>query len=118
MKFDENILGKNKKLAQEGFRFLSSGKIHKFGELLDNYWQLKKKLNGRVSSSNIDTMYEKAKRAGAIGGKIAGAGGGGFMILMVPESFRKKVRNALRVYREMPFRLAPTGTKVIFDNGI
>lgn len=118
MKFDEKILEQNKWLAQQGFFALSEGNIHRFGELLDKYWKLKKKLNGLVSTPQIDRMYTKAKRAGAIGGKIAGAGSGGFMLLMVPEHARNKVRCALKNYREMPFRLAREGSKVIFDNGI
>lgn len=115
---NKKILDQNKKMAKEGFSSLSRGNFDNFGKLLDKYWELKRNLNNRVSTQDIDRMYAMAKQAGAIGGKIAGAGGGGFMLLMVPENARNKVRYALSKYREMPFRLARDGSKVIFDNSI
>ena len=68
-----------------------------------------------ISDSQIDKMYETALMAGAEGGKIAGAGGGGFMLLVVPYEKRSKVRLALKDYREVPFRLEPEGSKIIFN---
>ncbi|MDE2726408.1 MAG: GHMP kinase, partial [Gemmatimonadota bacterium] len=63
----------------------------------------------------IDTMYRKARDAGATGGKVCGAGGGGFLLLCCPESSRSGVRDALSDYRELPFNLERDGTKVIFN---
>jgi D-glycero-alpha-D-manno-heptose-7-phosphate kinase len=63
-------------------------------------------------------MYEKAKKAGAWGGKIAGAGGGGFLLLMVSRNVQNDIFEAMRDYREMPFMLERSGSKVIFDDRI
>lgn len=109
------ILLENKKMAYEAYEALLKGDIERIGELLDAYWQLKKKMGSGVTNEEIELMYQKAKKAGAIGGKIAGAGGGGFMILMVPSNKRKVVREALKNYREMPFRIDPDGSKVILN---
>ena len=68
-----------------------------------------------ISNGHIDEIYESARRAGAIGGKIAGAGGGGFILLYVPHECQNKVRAALHGLQELPFRLEPDGTKVIFN---
>lgn len=109
------ILLKNKKMAVEAYEALLKGDVERIGELLDAYWQLKKQMGSGVTNNEIEIMYEKAKKVGAIGGKIAGAGGGGFMILMVPSNRRKNVREALKNYREMPFRIEPEGSKVILN---
>jgi D-glycero-alpha-D-manno-heptose-7-phosphate kinase len=85
------------------------------GKLLDMSWQLKRKMASGISNDEIQYMYEKAKRAGAVGGKIAGAGGGGFLMLVVPREKQNAVFEALKEYREMPFMLERSGSKVIFD---
>ena len=112
MKLNKKILDRNKELAQMGALDLLDYEL--FGEELDEYWELKKKLNGEVTNGVIDIMYAKAKEAGAIGGKIAGAGGGGFLLLVVPQEKKKMVRNVLKL-RELPFGLAKDGSKVIFN---
>lgn len=108
-------LKKTKELAYQGYKALSEGKIEEIGRLLDEYWQLKKSLSSEISSFEIDHLYEKAKKAGAIGGKIAGAGGGGFMLLMVPSDKRAAVRRELAKFQEMPFHLERDGSKAIFN---
>jgi D-glycero-alpha-D-manno-heptose-7-phosphate kinase len=62
----------------------------------------------------LDDLYAAARKAGAIGGKISGAGGGGFLLLYCPPRYQDEVRQALRSLRELPFRLDPDGSKVIF----
>jgi D-glycero-alpha-D-manno-heptose-7-phosphate kinase len=62
----------------------------------------------------IDTVYEKARSAGAIGGKILGAGGGGFLLLYCEEQYQEKVRNALHGLRELSFTLEPQGSRIIY----
>ena len=94
---------------------LLDGHIDKMGEIMHQGWLYKKQLADKISSSDIDVMYETARRAGAIGGKIAGAGGGGFMLLYCPPEHQRKVRNALVGLRELPFNLERDGTKVIFN---
>jgi D-glycero-alpha-D-manno-heptose-7-phosphate kinase len=69
-----------------------------------------------ISNGKINSMYKKAKRAGAIGGKIAGAGGGGFLMLIVPREKQNAVFEAMKAYRELPIMLENSGSKMIFDN--
>lgn len=93
---------------------LIQGDIDCVGNELDKTWQIKKKLAGGISNENIDTMYNVAIGAGAVGGKILGAGGGGFMLLYVPEDAQKNVRNAMKDYREVPFVIDYQGSRIIF----
>ena len=104
-----------KAVAQSARAVLSAGEIDRMGELLDRGWTWKYKMSGLVSNDEIDTMYRKARDAGATGGKVCGAGGGGFLLLCCPESTRSRVRDALSDYRELPFNLERDGTKVIFN---
>ncbi len=101
--------------ARTGRRLLVSGRIRELGLLLDEGWKLKKQLASKISNNEIDKFYQAAKRAGAIGGKISGAGGGGFLTLFVPTHKREKVRSALKGLREMPVGLSKDGSKVIFN---
>lgn len=110
-----SILKETKNLAYAGYKALLRGNIPKIGQLLDQYWQLKKSISDNISDSQIDVMYARAKKAGAIGGKITGAGGGGFMLLVVPSNKRPDVRQALADFTEMPFHLERDGSKVIFN---
>jgi D-glycero-alpha-D-manno-heptose-7-phosphate kinase len=86
-----------------------------FGLLMNESWKLKKALAGQITNGAIDDLYELAKRSGAMGGKITGAGGGGFLLLYVPYERQSAVRNALCGLQELPFRLEADGTKVIFN---
>lgn len=95
---------------------MEKGDITKCGELLDQNWQLKQKMASGISNPKIREMYEKTRAAGAIGGKIAGAGGGGFFLLIVPRERQNKVFEALKEYRELPFMIEQRGSKVIFDD--
>ncbi len=110
-----DLLNQNKVMAKTAFIQIEHGNILELGKMLDQNWQIKKQMANSVSNPEIETMYAKALSAGAIGGKIAGAGGGGFLLLMVPYDHRDAVRRALENYREMPFRLARDGSKVIFN---
>lgn len=85
------------------------------GTLIHQSWEVKKRLAGTISNEHINDMYETARRAGAIGGKLTGAGGGGFLLLYVPYECQNKVRAALHGLQELPFRLEADGTKVIFN---
>lgn len=94
---------------------MESGRLDIIGDVLHHSWSLKKKLASNVSNNGIDEMYELALSAGATGGKIAGAGGGGFLLLYVPRHRQDAVRNALRGYRELPWLLEQDGSKAIFN---
>jgi D-glycero-alpha-D-manno-heptose-7-phosphate kinase len=104
-----------KQMVHEARKFLAGGDFDSFGALLHESWRLKKSLAGSITNGAIDDMYEVARRYGAIGGKITGAGGGGFLLLYVPYEKQMAVRNALCELRELPFRLESDGTKVIFN---
>ena len=85
------------------------------GILLDEAWNLKRKLVDSISNVKIDKMYKLAKDAGALGGKISGAGGGGFLLLYVPRNYQVSVRQALEGYIELPFSITPYGSRIIFN---
>jgi len=91
------------------------GNIDSIGRLLDISWDLKRRLASKITNGSIDAMYKAARQAGALGGKITGAGGGGFLLVYCPDGKRQEVRQALRGLRELPFRFEPDGTKVIFN---
>jgi D-glycero-alpha-D-manno-heptose-7-phosphate kinase len=92
------------------------GNLRRFGELLDLHWQTKKRLSDGITNAKIDEWYALAKQKGAIGGKISGAGGGGFLMLYCEED-KSGLREALRRagLRELNFRFDFEGSKVVFD---
>jgi D-glycero-alpha-D-manno-heptose-7-phosphate kinase len=94
---------------------LEAGDYDNLGALMHQSWELKKCLAGAISNGHINEIYESARGAGALGGKITGAGGGGFLLLYVPYKNQNKVRTALNGLQELPFRLEADGTKVIFN---
>ncbi len=93
---------------------IAEGRMDDFGNYLDKAWELKKQMTGKISNSLIDDMYSSSKKAGALGGKILGAGGGGFLMLYVPEEKQEKVRNSLYNYREVDFKFENSGSQIIF----
>ena len=96
-------------------RSLGRSKFTMLGKLLHENWILKKSLVGSISNPEIDEMYNKAMNAGALGGKICGAGGGGFLLMYVPKAKQDKVRGALSDYRELHFMLDSFGSRIIFN---
>jgi D-glycero-alpha-D-manno-heptose-7-phosphate kinase len=95
---------------------IAQGDLRRFGELLDVHWSAKKRLSSGVSNPQIDAWYALARRHGAVGGKISGAGGGGFLMLYC-EQRKAELRAAMRRagLRELHFRLEFEGSKVVFD---
>jgi D-glycero-alpha-D-manno-heptose-7-phosphate kinase len=110
------LLDQNKQLAHDGAVSLLVGDLKRFGKLLDFYWMAKRQLSERVTNARIDEMYQTALEAGAIGGKVVGAGGGGFLLVMFPANKRSKIREALIDYKELPFRFVDHGSRIIFHN--
>ena len=110
-----NELREIKNMAHEARCAIEEENFDALGVLLHQSWELKKRLAGTVSNGRINEMYEAARGAGAIGGKIAGAGGGGFLLLYVPWESQNQVRMRLKHLQELPFRLEADGTKVIFN---
>jgi D-glycero-alpha-D-manno-heptose-7-phosphate kinase len=88
--------------------------IQEFGRLLHHQWELKRKLSSGVSNATIDTIYAKAMAAGAIGGKLLGAGGGGFMLFFVEPQRQAAVKEALTGLLQVPFRFDMTGSQIIY----
>ncbi len=110
-----SILSQLKSMAYQAADQLRAGNVDFVGETLHHSWMLKKQLASKISNGTIDQIYEKARRAGALGGKLTGAGGGGFLLLYCRYDHREKVRQALSDFREIPIKLEPAGSKVIFD---
>lgn len=97
--------------------FLDGFDIETFGAMMHRNWVEKRELASSISNSGIDADYEKARAAGALGGKIAGAGGGGFLLLLVPASRQQAVREALGHLEEIPFGFEPHGSRVLYSGG-
>lgn len=85
-----------------------------FGRLLDETWRLKRQTGSSISTDSIDGLYEKGIRAGALGGKLLGAGGGGFLLFYVRPEKQQSVREALADLMEVPFRFENSGTREIY----
>lgn len=88
--------------------------LNDFGRLLDHTWKLKRGITTRISTNSLDEIYEKAMSAGALGGKLLGAGGGGFFVFYVEPEKRKSVMQALDKLLYIPFKFEDSGTRVIY----
>jgi len=107
-------LHKMKNLVDEAFTILNSQRdLRDFGELLNYTWELKKSLSSKITNDEIDGMYKKAMQAGAIGGKLLGAGGGGFMVFYVEKEKQESVKKALNGYLHIPFDFDFEGSKIV-----
>jgi D-glycero-alpha-D-manno-heptose-7-phosphate kinase len=107
-------------LVDESLGILNGGgDIGEFGHLLHEAWQTKRSLSDQVSNSEVDQLYEAAKSAGALGGKLTGAGGGGFLLLFVPPGQQPEVRERLNKLIHVPFQFEPSGSQIVFfESGI
>jgi len=101
-------------LAKELKKSLEQNKLDKFGDLLHQNWQLKKQMAEGISNKKIDEWYKKARKNGAIGGKILGAGGGGFLLLYAPKNTHQKICSALSDLCPIDFIFEPEGSKIIY----
>lgn len=99
-------------MAYKSINLLENNNLDDFGILMDKAWQIKKKLSSNVSNDLIDEMYQTAIDAGALGGKILGAGGGGYLMMYVPESRQEKVLNSMKNYSRFNFEFVKEGSKV------
>jgi D-glycero-alpha-D-manno-heptose-7-phosphate kinase len=106
------------KLVEPMKAALLGGELSEFGLLLHKAWEIKKGLSSKISNTRINEMYESALRNGAIGGKITGAGGGGFLLLFCPKQHQQSVRNSLAGMgaREMGFEFDFQGAQVVTDD--
>ncbi|MCC7061582.1 MAG: kinase [Planctomycetes bacterium] len=102
-------------LVDESIDLLASDRpIEGFGELLDEAWSVKRSLGAGISTGEVDDVYQRAMAAGAIGGKITGAGGGGFLLLFVPPQNQQAVLDALPELVHVPFHFESSGSQIIF----
>lgn len=101
-------------IAETAYEAVSKGDTSEFGPLLHAAWQFKRKINSGVSNALIEQAYDAAMAAGAEGGKVLGAGGGGFLMFIAPQHRHVAIREALCDLRETPFRFAPQGSSIIF----
>jgi len=113
---DKNkTLLKMKDLTLELKEQLLKNNIDAMGDILAQGWDLKRSLNSQMSCGEIDHIYNKAIEAGATGGKLLGAGGGGFMLFYVKEQYHNTIKKALDDYQELEFTFDTTGTSVIYN---
>ncbi len=116
-KRENKVVSSLQRIKEIGFRIreaIESGDLTRFGLLMDEHWRYKKKLSTKISDRRFDELYDLAKKSGALGGKITGAGGGGFFVFYCdgkPDRLRKAMRD--RGLREMRYRFDFEGTKVI-----
>jgi D-glycero-alpha-D-manno-heptose-7-phosphate kinase len=109
------ILSKLKEITREARIALTEGRLDDIGGLLHESWELKKSLAVGINNGELEQIYQIARKAGALGGKVTGAGGGGFLMLYCSPEKKEGVRSALSYLRELPFRLEPNGSRVIFN---
>jgi D-glycero-alpha-D-manno-heptose-7-phosphate kinase len=114
---NDQYLNKIVDLTNEVKTKIFSGKkidLKELGLALDIQWNLKKKLENKISNSKIDEIYNYAKENGSIGGKLLGAGGGGFFLFIVPDKNIKKFKKAINKYIHVPFDVDTSGSKIIY----
>ena len=112
------VLTKMRDLTKDLNEVLTSGKdLDRFGRILHENWMLKRELVGGISNTGIDRYYEKACDAGALGGKLLGAGGGGFLLFYVEKQNQDRVRKALGDLMEVDVNFEPQGSKIIYVGG-
>ncbi len=110
----QEILKRMVKLTYDLADELQKNNTDIFGEILHENWMLKKSISDGVSTSEIDNWYEIARRAGAAGGKILGAGAGGFLMIYARAELHEAIKNALHMLRPVPIRFEPLGSRIIF----
>ena len=102
-------------LTTEAFKVLNSNSdLDEFAKLLDIQWKIKRSLTNKISNSDIDEIYKTGIDSGAIGGKLLGAGGGGFMIFYAPKPRHERIIKALSAKQFVPFRFENTGSKIVY----
>jgi D-glycero-alpha-D-manno-heptose-7-phosphate kinase len=113
---NENKLNTIVEICNEGLSLLVDTKqpLDNFGKLLGEQWKVKRELTDKISNKEIDSIYEAGLSAGALGGKLLGAGGGGFILFYVNKNKQYKVRSALKKLLYIPFGFEFTGSKIIY----
>jgi D-glycero-alpha-D-manno-heptose-7-phosphate kinase len=104
-----------RQMVEEGMKVLTakSVSVDEFGKLLHEGWVCKRKMSSKITTPEIDEIYEAARSVGAVGGKLLGAGSGGFFLLFVPPEFQRRVREKLKHLIHVPFKFESTGSKIV-----
>lgn len=114
-KVNISYLNDLKGLVHEANKVLQSDKpLADFGRLLDEGWKLKQALSSKISNDTINEIYSAGKKHGALGGKLLGAGGGGFVLLYVEQEKQAAVREALKTFKIVPFKFEESGSQIIY----
>jgi D-glycero-alpha-D-manno-heptose-7-phosphate kinase len=109
-----------KEIGLQTRKYLESGKLEMLGELMNTHWELKKKRSGKISDPHIDECYELARKSGAIGGKLIGAGGGGFLLFYCENGYKKRLIQAMENagLRWEKFHFDFDGTKILANTAV
>lgn len=113
-----NALVRMTELANEMKKSLIDSNLEDFGHILDENWHLKKSLSNKISRNEIDILYEKAKGSGALGGKLLGAGGGGFLLFYCEQEHQERLRSVLNDLTELVFKFDRAGSKIIYVDDV
>ena len=113
-----NELHAIRQMVDEAINILHSKKddLDNFGKLLHESWKLKKSLSSQISNSAIDKIYDAGRQAGALGGKLLGAGGGGFMLLFAKPETQVRIKEKLKKYLYVPFKFEKSGSQIIYHS--
>ena len=101
-------------MALKAVDMMNTNDLSNFGKLLNESWKIKRSLSDKITTPHIDELYETAVKAGADGGKLLGAGGGGFLLLFAKPDQQKKIREKLKNLLEIPFKFETLGSQIIF----
>jgi len=118
-----NMVNKNEEFKQlqemvsQAHQYLLEDKINSFGKLLNDAWDIKRNLSSNITNSNIDALYNHGLKNGALGGKLLGAGGGGFLLFVVKDGQKEKLLSSLKDNVVVPFQLSRGGTKILYNEG-
>lgn len=114
-KNNDEYLKEMYQLVQEGEEILTNGAVSEFGKVLHENWLIKKSLSSKISNGDIDDAYDVALRNGAIGGKLLGAGAGGFLLLFAAPQYHRKIIESLNNLTYVEFDFEPYGSRIIFN---
>ncbi len=114
--FHMDILHQIKSQVKEASLLLEAQDLDAIGSLLDKGWQLKRQLAPGISNTFIDMLYNRSKEIGVTGGKINGAGGGGFLMLYCPHQYQHLLRQTLSDFQELKYKFVSFGTRIIFNH--
>jgi D-glycero-alpha-D-manno-heptose-7-phosphate kinase len=101
-------------MVHEAVKILNGKRLPEFGKLLHESWILKRSLTDKITTPVVDEIYSVARREGALGGKLLGAGGGGFVLIFAEPGKQKRIRQRLKKFLEIPFRFENLGSQIIF----